>query len=121
MISRSGDYPGLLDEDFCAWSETGEAEVGRAVLKALSIPPTVIEAIEVCWGGFLAMPPTTLGDTLLLADDLAPVESPLRDLDGIPREGMAATIDLLIGEETLSEILQESAADVRSLTAALRA
>jgi len=120
LISRTGDYPGLLDEDFSAWSETGEAEVGRAVLKALSVPSTVIEAIEVCWGGFLAMPPTTLGDTLLLADELAPVESPLRDLDGVPREGQAATIDLLIGEETLGEIMRESAEDVSSLTAALR-
>jgi hypothetical protein len=65
------------------------------VLKALSVPQAVIDAIEVCWQGYLAMPPTTLGDTLLLADELAPVESPLRDLDGTPREGMAASIDML--------------------------
>ncbi len=90
------------------------------MLKALSVPQAVIDAIEVCWQGFLAMPPTSLGDTLLLADELAPVESPLRDLDGCPREGMAASIDMLIGEETLSEIMQESAEDVQSLTAALR-
>ena len=120
LISRAGEYPGLLDEDFSAWTETGEADVGRAVLKALSVPQAVIDAIEVCWQGFLAMPPTSLGDTLLLADELAPVESPLRDLDGCPREGMAASIDMLIGEETLSEIMQESAEDVHSLTAALR-
>lgn len=120
LISRAGEYPGLLDEDFSAWTETGEADVGRAVLKALSVPQAVIDAIEVCWQGFLAMPPTSLGDTLLLADELAPVESPLRDLDGCPREGMAASIDMLIGEETLSEIMQESAEDVQSLTAALR-
>jgi hypothetical protein len=66
------------------------------------------------------MPPTTLGDILLLADELAPVESPLRDLDGAPREGMAASIDLLLGEETLKEIMRESADQVRSLTDALR-
>ncbi len=120
LVSRAGEYPGLLDEDFSAWTETGEADVGRAVLQALSVPPAVVEAIEVCWQGFLAMPPVTLGDTLLLADELAPVESPLRDLDGSPREGMAASIDMLIGEETLSEIMRESADDVRSLTAALQ-
>jgi HD-like signal output (HDOD) protein len=84
LISRAAEYPGLLDEDFSAWTETGEAEVGRAVLKVLSVPQTVVDAIEVCWRGFLALPPTTLGDTLLLADELAPVESPLRDLDGVP-------------------------------------
>lgn len=120
LVSRAGEYPGLLDEDFSAWTETGEADVGRAVLHALSVPPAVVEAIEVCWQGFLALPPATLGDTLLLADELAPVESPLRDLDGSPREGMAASIDMLIGEETLSEIMRESADDVRSLTAALQ-
>ena len=120
LLSRAGEYPGLLDEDFSAWTETGEADVGRAVLQALSVPPAVVDAIEVCWQGFLALPPATLGDTLLLADELAPVESPLRDLDGTPRQGMAASIDMLIGEETLSEIMRESADDVRSLTAALQ-
>lgn len=120
LLSRAGEYPGLLDEDFSAWTETGEADVGRAVLQALSVPPAVVDAIEVCWQGFLALPPATLGDTLLLADELAPVESPLRDLDGTPRQGMAASIDMLIGEETLSEIMRESANDVRSLTAALQ-
>lgn len=119
LISRTRDYPGLLDDDFPAWSESGEAEVGRAVLRALAVPQAIIDAIEVCWQGFLAMPPTTLGDTLLLADELAPVESPLRDLDGCPREGMAASIDLLVGEETLRDIMRESAQDVASLTAAL--
>ena len=120
LISRTSDYPGLLDEDFPAWSESGEAEVGRAVLKALAVPAVIVDAAEVCWQGFLAMPPMTLGDTLLLADELAPVESPLRDLDGCPREGMAATIDLVVGEETLREIMRESADDVASLVAALR-
>lgn len=121
LVSRSGEYPGLLDEDFSAWNETGEAEVGRAVLEALAVPQEIIDAIDVCWQGFLAMPPATLGDTLLLADELSPVESPLRDLDGCPREGMAASIDLLLGEQTLAEILQESADEVATLSTALRA
>lgn len=119
MISRAREYPGLLDEDFPAWSESGEAELGRAVLRVLDVPAVVIEAIEVCWSGFLAMPPSSLGDTLLLADELSPVESPLRDLDGVPREGQAARIDLLIGQETLAEIMAESAAEVKAITDAL--
>lgn len=120
MISRAKDYPGLLDEDYPAWTESGEAELGREVLRVLEVPDTVIEAIEVCWSGYLAMPPASLGDTLLLADELAPVESPLRDLDGVPREGQAARIDLVFGQDTLAEIMAESAAEVKSLTAALR-
>jgi hypothetical protein len=120
LISRTRDYPGLLDEDFPAWAESGEAEVGGAVLKALAVPQAIIDAVEVCWQGFLALPPTTLGDKLLLADELSPIESPLRDLDGCPRQGMAASIDLLVGEETLQDIMRESAQDVGSLTEALR-
>ena len=120
MISRAKDYPGLLDEDYPAWTESGEADLGREVLRVLEVPDTVIEAIEVCWQGYLAMPPASLGDTLLLADELAPVESPLRDLDGVPREGRAAQIDLVYGQDTLAEIMAESAAEVKSLTAALR-
>lgn len=120
MISRAADYPGLLDEDFSAWNDNGEADIGRAVLKVLGVPQTVVDAIEVCWDGFMSMPPVSLGDTLLLADSLSPVESPLRDLDGVPREGMAASIDMVIGQETLAEIMAESADDVNSLIAALR-
>jgi hypothetical protein len=120
LISRSAEYPALFDEDFSAWTETGEAEVGRAVLKLLAVPQTVVDAIEVTWRGFLALPPTTLGDTLLLADELAPVESPLRDLEGASRQDAAVSIDMLIGKETLLEIMHESAADVVSLVAALR-
>ncbi len=120
LISRSAEYPALFDEDFSAWTETGEAEVGRAVLKLLAVPQAVVDAIEVTWRGYLALPPTTLGDTLLLADELAPVESPLRDLEGVPRQGAATSIDLLLGKETLLEIMHESAADVVSLVAALR-
>jgi len=60
------------------------------------------------------MPPVSLGDTLLLADELAPVESPLRDLDGVPRVGAAASIELMVGQATLSEILAESSEHVLS-------
>jgi HD-like signal output (HDOD) protein len=123
MISRAKDYPGLFEAGFSAWAENGEADVGRAVLKVLGVPEAVVAAIDVVWQGFLALPPVSLGDTLLLADELSPVPSPLRlsDADGGPgRAGMAASIDLLIGQDTLAEILAESAETVASLTAALR-
>lgn len=120
LISRSKDYPGLLDEDFSVWRETGEVDVGRAVLGVLQVPQTVIEAVAVCADGFLALPPATLGDTLLLADELAPVESPLRSLGDVAGAGAAASIEMIVGEQTLSEILAESSENVRSLVHALR-
>jgi len=120
LLSRAHEFPGLLDGDPAEWVDGGEAETGRAVLKVLSVPEAVTHAIEGFWDGYLAMPPTTLADTLLLADELAPVASPLHPMGGDQRgEGMKASIDMVIGEETLASILKESAEEVASLTGAL--
>ena len=121
MLSRAGDFPGFLDGDFTEWVEGGEIEVGRAVLKKLSVPESAATAIEAYWDGFLAMPPVTLADTLLLAEELSPVPSPLHQL--ICKEvdeAMTANIEMVIGEETLTLILEEAAEEVKSLTAALQ-
>jgi HD-like signal output (HDOD) protein len=124
LISRAADFPGLLEAEhgsLLAWDEGGAAEVGRAVLTRLGAPAAVLEAIEGMWQGYLAMPPQSLADTLLLADQLAPVESPLSQLAGSGREGIEANIDVVLDDQTLSSILEESAAEVESLINALRA
>ena len=124
LISRAGDFPGLLegeDGSLLAWDEGGAAKVGRAVLARLGAPAAVVEAIEGLWEGYLAMPPQSLADTLLLADQLAPVESPLSQLAGNGREGTEAQIDVALDDETLSSILEESAEEVKSLIDALHA
>ena len=51
--------------------------VSIEVMKKLAIPPVVSEAIADMRGGWLNMPPGTLLDTLLLANQYAPVASPL--------------------------------------------
>jgi HD-like signal output (HDOD) protein len=124
LISRAGHFPGLLEAEhgsMLAWDETGAAEVGRAVLLRLGAPAAVLEAVEGMWRGYLAMPPQSLADTLLLADQLAPVESPLSQLAGTGREGVATHIDVALDDRTLSGILLESATEVESLINALRA
>lgn len=123
LISRADNYPGLLEGQhgsLLAWDEGGAATVGRAVLKRLGAPAAVAEAIEGLWAGYLAMPPQSLADTLLLADQLAPVESPLSQLAGFGREGTEAHIDVALDHETLGSILAESAVEVKSLIDALR-
>jgi hypothetical protein len=87
----------------------------------LDVPAHVLDAQETLWDGYLALPPRTLGDTLLLADELSPIESPLAELGGMSRKGMAAELELLIDDEMLSHILADSAEEVDSLTAALKA
>jgi len=121
LISRADDFPELLDSDFTDWLEDGEVQVGRAVLDKLAVPETVATTIETFWDGFLAMPPVTLADTLLLAEELAPVPSPLHQLEvKVPSEDMTATIEMVIGEEMLTQIIEESAEEIRSLTEALK-
>lgn len=119
LLSRAGDFPGLLASDLEAWHGDAEATVGRAVLLALEVPSHIIDAMETLWAGFLALPPASLGDTLMLADELAPVESPLAALVGMSRKGMAVDFDMIIDDEMLSQILAESAEEVASLTSAL--
>ncbi len=120
LISRANAFPGLLTGNLELWHGEGEARVGHAVLHALDVPVHIQDAMETLWSGFLAMPPNSLGDTLLLADELSPVESPLDVLVGMSRKGMTVELEMLIDDETLSSILAESAEEVASLSAALK-
>lgn len=119
LLSRADEFPGLLDGNSEDWVEYGERIIGRAVLKKLDVPEPVMSAVEALWYGFRALPPKTLGDTLLLANDLSPVASPLHQKAGATSEQSAAIIDFEVGEGTLNSILDESAEEVKSLTAAL--
>lgn len=119
LLSRAEEFPGLLDGDIDEWVLHSESEVGRAVLQKLAVPDAVIAAVESLWFGFRAIPPETLGDILLLANDLAPVKSPLDQRGDASPEDSASSINFSIGEGTLADILEESADEVKSLTAAL--
>jgi hypothetical protein len=129
-LSRAADYPGLLDGNPADWNEPEllelEIKLGRAVLRALAVPDAALAVLEDFWAGFLALPPRTLADTLLLAEDLAPVASPFHEVKSLPSPagstevGAAASIDVIIGADTLSAILKESAEEVGSLAAALQ-
>lgn len=119
VLARAAEYPELLGMDAELWQEDGEARLGRAVLEALGVPESTLEACALLWRGYLTLPPESLGDTLLLADDLAPVASPLSDLPAPRRDGCAADMDLQIGEDTLNGILADSAEEISSLLAVL--
>ena len=123
LISRAADYPGLLagsNGSLIAWDMGGAALIGRAVLLRLNVPAGVLSAVEGLWEGYMSMPPRSLADTLLLADQLAPLESPLSQLAGCGREGIAVQIDLVLDKETLGKVLEESAEEVTSLINALK-
>ncbi|MBS1129982.1 MAG: putative signal transduction protein [Proteobacteria bacterium] len=119
LISRAAEFPELFQNNLEAWSDEGEALVGRAVLNTLGVPAAIRDALETLWDGYLAMPAESLGDTLLLADQLASIESPLLELSGMGCKGMAADINLQVDGDTLSAILLDSAEEVESLTSLL--
>jgi HD-like signal output (HDOD) protein len=119
LLSRAGEFPGLLEGGADEWIEHGQVEIGRGVLLKLGVPGAVMEAIEALWNGMRALPPETLGDTLMLAKDLAPIPSPLLERPGFSPAQASATIDFAVGDGTLALILQESEEEVRSLVNAL--
>lgn len=125
LLSRAHEFPELIAN---MSNEAGgtdgleaspEAIIGRAVLHKLMVPKSVISAVESLWYGMRVMPPETLGDTLLLANELSPVASPLDTRHSATILQVASEIDFAIGDGTLASIMQESAEEVRSLTAAL--
>ena len=119
LLSRAEEFPGLLAGGPDEWIEHGEVEVGRGVLLKLGVPQPVMAAIESMWGGMRVLPPETLGDTLMLANDLSPVHSPLHERAGATTRQAASTIDFATGEGTLASIIEESADEVRTITDAL--
>jgi HD-like signal output (HDOD) protein len=119
LLSRAAGFPGLVDNCAEEWIEHGEVAVGRGVLLRLGVPAAVTGAIEALWNGMRALPPETLGDTLLLANDLSPIGSPLHERPGATSQKAAATIDFASGDGTLARVLEESAGEVQSLVTAL--
>lgn len=119
LLSRARDFPGLLNVDADDWEDYGVVLIGRGVLKALEVPQPIVKAIEQLWHGIGALPPVTLGDTLALANYLAPFPSPFLGRGEVTTHDFRSEIDFAIGEETLGSILAESSAEVDSLATAL--
>lgn len=120
LLSLASQSPELVGGDHLPWLEGGEALIGRAVLEKIGVPANILEAIAGYWEGYLAIPPVSLADTLLLAKQLAPVASPLRQLETSDAPAMSAQIDMIVGEDMLSSILQEAHEEVSSLMKALQ-
>ncbi len=120
LLSRIADPAALFAESPDDWSGEWEARLGAAVLAALGVPETVSKGIAAIWDGYLAFPPASFGDTLVLADHMAPIESPFRHRSDANRQAAEGAIESHIGGETLTGILAESAEEVDSLIGALR-
>jgi HD-like signal output (HDOD) protein len=119
LLSRADEFPGLLDDDPEKWAELCEEVVSREVLRKLAVPQQVANSILALRDGWLTMPPSTLLDTLLLANQFAPVPSPLGPQPTAMPEHTDSVLDFVIDDATLQSILDESEDEVRSMSAAL--
>jgi HD-like signal output (HDOD) protein len=125
LLSRAQEFPVLLEDirnvpqDTEDGADSPEAIIGRAVLNKLMVPKTVITAVEALWYGMRIMPPVTLGETLLLANDLAAVASPLDPRSASDIKQDASAIDFAVGNDSLKDVLIESEQEARSLRNAL--
>ncbi|NJD06379.1 MAG: HDOD domain-containing protein [Methylococcaceae bacterium] len=142
LLSRAGEFPALIEaqpaqlpdrpapsfEEEAAATPTHavgddpvtllERELTLTVLRQLQVPAPAIEAVGDYFAGYMELPPSSMADTLLLAESLAPVGSPLSSVVNSDADD-PVSIDAAIGDSTLSEILKESAAEVESLAKAL--
>ncbi|MDP2223112.1 HDOD domain-containing protein [Nitrosomonas sp.] len=130
LLSREKAYPGLIDGNIAnSWVSDDdldeedelacEMKISAAILQALSVPEPIADAIAHLWQGSLIFPPATLGDTLMLADQLAPVKSPFAPAQTQARDDFLTKLDRLANQQALDAILAESEEEVKSLTAAL--
>jgi len=66
-------------------------------------------------GGWLNMPPVSLLDTLLMANQYAPVASPLDSRRSPAPEHGESALDFVFDEAMLDEILREATATARAM------
>jgi hypothetical protein len=115
LLSRADEFPGLLDDDPEKWAELCEDTVSREVLGKLAVPEQVRDAIIQLRGAWLGMPPASLRDTLLLANQYAPVPSPLGTPSPPLPDHEDSALDFVLDEATLRDIQREAAATYESM------
>jgi hypothetical protein len=119
LLSRAEEFPGLLDEDPENWHSASEEIITREVMRKLCIPEPVADAVEGLRDSFMSIPPDTLLDTLLLANHLTPVKSPLQEPQRDLPPHSDSAIDLFIDEQKLAAMLEEAERDAAEMSAAL--
>ncbi|WP_432377250.1 HDOD domain-containing protein [Duganella sp. P38] len=119
LLSRADEFPGLLEEDPENWHSASEEIITREVMRKLCIPEPVADAIEGLRDSFMSIPPDTLLDTLLLANHLTPVKSPLQEPQRELPPHSDSAIDLFIDEQKLAAMLDQAKRDAAEMSATL--
>lgn len=109
VLSRADAFPGLLDEDPEQWAELCGDAVNREMARRLALPEPVADAIVDLRGSWLHMPPSSLLDTLLLANLYADLPSPMGPAPAPLPAHSESALDFLLDEASLREITRDAA------------
>jgi hypothetical protein len=118
LLSRAEEFPGLVDDEPELWTQLCEETLTREVLGKLLVPDGVSSAILQARSGRATPPPTTLVDTLILANQFALVASPLGVPESMPEPG-DSPLDFVVDSSKLTKLIDESTDELRSMIAAL--
>jgi len=111
LLSRAAKHPELFDDpvELQALLSDWHASIGVAVLESMTIPQTILKAVNEHEVGAYHVPPRSLADVVVLANSAA------NALESVASGQTAEPI-----EPTVGQLLQENESEIRSLLAALR-
>ena len=115
LLSRSKDFP-VLVESSAAIDTDGYQHLTQAVLGALKVPKAVAEAVAVHVPA-RAIVPTSVGETLAIANAMSPAASPFAHLQ--PGLHVDTAIDFPAADSTLQTLVAEAAEDTAAFAAEL--
>ncbi len=123
LLSRVPEYPELLDSraDLSALMFELHQSVSHTVLESLATPEQIIRAVddhETCSDSY---PPTTLGDLLFIANQMADASNPFSRTDAYSDAVMREAVTFGWDRDAVAAVLAESDAELRSVVAALGA
>ena len=121
LLARVADYPALL-EDVVVLAETINDLADKAtekVLNALTLPPSVVEAVLTSRKYSGAMPPASLGDLLYIARAVSPRQDPFDELDSRVDLENNRAFDLGLDQSVVTEVIAASGDEIYSIVVAL--
>lgn len=121
LLSRAEEFPALQDVGSDETNKEDDLFLTHSILQVLKVPKPVTSAVESLYSGVCNMPPVTLGDVLMLANDLGSVPSPLTASVKEAKLRAPQLLDLAVEEKTLQTILVESEDEINATVQVLLA
>lgn len=107
LLARATDYPAMESniDRFAEFVNTWHQPVGRAILEALSLPDSIVDAFryEDPYGG--SWPPKDLADVLFIASLASETPNPFDNLIGVHRPSLRESGIPGFDEDTMADLL----------------